>query len=132
MVVWVSDGGFSDEAVITVNLTNEPSLDADGDGLLDEVEAKNNPMNRTISTHPAHAIGRLRRRFHSATLSPVIRFQESKVLPPALPEPMALLTPPRSAWIASPRLPTAPGAVGKRSSMEVDPRKVEPRTIDSD
>jgi len=48
VVVRVSDGGFSDEAVITVNLTNEPSLDADGDGLLDEVEANlgtdpNNP-----------------------------------------------------------------------------------------
>ena len=115
MVVWVSDGGFSDEAVITVNLTNEPSLDAGGDGLLDEVEAKNNPMNRTISTHPAHAIGRLRRRFHSATLSPVIRFQESKVLPPALPEPMALLTPPRSAWIGS-TLPACPLRLGQSAS----------------
>ena len=38
VTVQASDGRLSDNAVITINLTDSPSRDSDGDGLLDEVE----------------------------------------------------------------------------------------------
>ena len=39
VVVRASDGVFNNQALITVNLVDPPSRDADGDGLLDEEEA---------------------------------------------------------------------------------------------